>query len=197
MSKSQNLGAPDSFALFFKRKSIRNYADTFVEREKIMKIMEAVRWSPSAQNSQPWEFLIIDDQERKKDTVDHCGLNTNRSILNSAPVLIIGLANSKSSVKMHGIDYYLIDFAIAMEHLILAAAALDLGTCWMAWYNEKKLKKFLNIPEKMRIVAISPLGYPKNKKTFLDFVSSKIVAKSGKRKKIEKFLFFNEYGRTD
>ena len=192
-----NYPQESSLALFFKRKSVRNYADTSVEREKIMKIMEAVRWAPSAQNSQPWEFLIIDDQKRKKDVVDHCGLNTNRPILSSAPVLIIGLANSRSSVKMNGIDYYLIDFAIAMEHLILAAAALDLGTCWMAWYNEKKLKKFLDIPEKMRIAAISPLGYPKNKTTFLDFVSSKIIAKSGKRKKIEKILFFNEYGRTD
>ncbi len=181
--------------IFMKRKSIRSYSDEPVEKEKIDIIMEAVRWSPSAQNKQPWEFIIVTDPGKKQETLKHLGFNTNISFLKDAPVLVIGLADKRKNIRLNGIDLYLIDFAIAMEHLVLAAASLGLGTCWMAWFSEKPLAKYLGIPGHLKIVAITPLGYPSDKNSLLGFISSKIVARSSNRKEIPDFVFFNKYGK--
>lgn len=58
------------------------------------------------------------------------------------------------------IEYYIADTAIAFEHLCLAAHALGLGTCWMGWFNEEKIRAALGIPASIKVVGITPLGYP-------------------------------------
>jgi nitroreductase len=75
-------------------------------------------------------------------------------------VVIVVCANPTESDVENGIEYFVADTAIAFEHLCLAAHALGLGTCWMGWYDEALIKSALAIPAGIRIVGITPLGYP-------------------------------------
>jgi nitroreductase len=82
----------------------------------------------------------------------------------TAPVLIVICTSRKMFVhgiagRIQGIDYDLIDIGIATEHLVLQAAALGLGTCWIGWFNDREVRKILEIPGKIRIVAMLSLGY--------------------------------------
>ena len=185
----------DKIKLFLTRKSVRKYKKDPVDRELIDTIIEAVRWAPSARNRQPWEFIFIDDPKLKKKAVRATGINSNIGFLNSAPVLIVGLADRRKNLRFNGIDYYLIDFAIAMEHLVLAAWEYGIGTCWVAWFSSKKLRSLLSIPERFEIVAISPLGYPSDSSPGLMEKISKLSVGSKNRKQQKDFVFFNGYGR--
>ena len=81
----------------------------------------------------------------------------------NAPMLVVMCADPDHSGHKDGKDYYLVDTAIAFEHLVLAAAAEGLGTCWLGgMFNEAEVKRQLGIPEKLRVVAITPLGYPED-----------------------------------
>lgn len=71
-------------------------------------------------------------------------------------------------------DYYLVDIGISMEHIMLQAADLGLGTCWIGWFDEKEMRRILGIPENIKVVAFTPLGYP--------------VDDSGMRTKLTKFF---------
>ena len=81
----------------------------------------------------------------------------------------------------NGIEYYIADTAIAFEHLCLAAQALGLGTCWMGWYDEVYLKQVLSLPDHIKIVGITPLGYPDQS------------PKQRPRKQLNEIVFFNEW----
>ena len=82
-----------------------------------------------------------------------------------APVLIVLCALPEASALHEGKEYFLVDAGIAMEHIVLAAAAQNLGTCWVGFFNEDEIKQLLHIPEKVRVVAMSPLGYPDKSET--------------------------------
>ena len=189
------MGDKEKLKLFFTRKSVRKYKEDPIDREMIGSILEAARWAPSARNRQPWEFIIIDDPELKGKAVKATGINSNIGFLKSAPVLIVGLADKKKNLRFNGIDYYLVDFAIAMEHLILAAWEYGLGTCWVAWFSSKKLRSLLSIPKRFEIVAISPLGYPSDSSPGMMEKISRLSVGSKNRKEQKDFVFFNGYGR--
>jgi nitroreductase len=82
----------------------------------------------------------------------------------SPPVIIVGCSDPKKSGVKDDQEYYLLEMGIALEHLMLAATELGLGTAWICAFNEKDVKKILKIPENIRVVAITPLGYPAEKK---------------------------------
>lgn len=98
-----------------------------------------------------------------------------------APVAIVVCGDPDESDVSHGIEYYIADVAIAFEHLCLAAHALGLGTCWMGLFDETELKKKLNIPKNMRVVGITPLGYPDQE------------PKPRPRKELPEIAFFDEW----
>jgi len=77
-----------------------------------------------------------------------------------APTIIVCCADPLASGIKWDQEYYLVDVGISMEHLVLAATDLGLGTCWVGAFNEKALKKALNVPRHIRVVALTPLGYP-------------------------------------
>ena len=138
-----------------------------VEKEKLERILEAGRLAPSACNAQPWKFVVVDDVELKNQVAD-C---TSSKVLNmnhftkQAPVHIIIVeenANISSSFgswakKKH---FPHIDIGIATAHICLAAEAEGLGTCIIGWFDEKKLKKMLEIPPRQRALLDIVLGYP-------------------------------------
>jgi len=149
------------------RKSVRKYLDKPIEREKIIKCIEAARLAPSAENVQPWRFIVLDDPEIKNHfCMEACsGIYRPSLFIKNAPVVIVILAKldiiaNRIGRAVQGTQYYLLDIGIAGEHLVLQAQELGIGTCWIGWFNERKAKKALNIPSKYRVVALIAMGYP-------------------------------------
>jgi len=152
------------------RESTRKYLSKPVPRELIDRCLEAARLAPSACNSQPWSFIVADDEKTKIELVQKSmsGIYSSNKFVESAPVIIIIITeNSTYTARLGGmfrsVKYNLIDIGIAGEHLALEAAELGLGTCWLGWFNEKAVKKVLGLPSSTRIDVMISLGYPEGK----------------------------------
>jgi len=170
-----------------KRQSVRKYLDKPVEREKIERCLEAAQLAPSASNSQPWSFIVVDDPKLKeavaKETFSQL-ISFNRFSL-QAPVLIVLISERpglliKVAESIKDKQFSLVDIGITAEHLCLQAAEEGLGTCMLGWFNEKGVKKLLNIPSTKRVELIITMGYPE---------STEIRPK--KRKEIDQIRSYN------
>ena len=151
----------DVFEAIRTRRSIRKYRKKPVEQEKLSRVLEAARLSPSATNSQPWRFIVVTDPEVK----ERLRAAYNRDWFISAPVIIVGCVSpDKAWVRRDGEEYWKVDLAIAMQSLVLAAWEQGLGTCWIGAFREEEVKKALGIPGEIRVVALTPLGYPAEEK---------------------------------
>lgn len=151
----------DIFQVIRDRRSIRKYKDTPVEHEKIEQILDAARLAPSWKNCQCWRFLVLTDADKRAKLLNAFpDGNPGKKAIAMAPVVIVVCADPGESDVENGIDYFVADTAIAFEHLCLAAHALGLGTCWMGWYDEEQIKVALALPDGIRIVGLTPLGYP-------------------------------------
>ena len=143
------------------RRSIRKYQETPVEDEKLRQVLEAARLAPSWKNMQCWRFLVIGDTAKKARLLEAFSEdNPGRKALLQAPLVILVCAAPEESGVENGIDYFVADTAMAFEHLCLAAQAIGLGTCWMGWYDEARLKAATGVPAQFRVVGVTPLGYP-------------------------------------
>ena len=142
-----------------KRKSIRSYKPQDVSEEDLNYVLEAFRKAPSAKNLQPWKLIVVKDRKKINDLAIACN---NQTFLTQAPVLIVACAlEDEAYGKMGGyMNSFPVDIGIALEHLILAATERGLGTCWIGAFNEKMVKDVLDIPDNVRVVALTPLGYP-------------------------------------
>ncbi len=133
-----------------RRRSIRRYKADPVPDQVLEQVLEAGRLAPSAGNRQPWYFIVVKDSETRQ----RLGI---ASWAAEAPVVIVGCTDPKVSPRWH-----IVDLTIAFEHLVLAAANFGLGTCW--WPPrpgfDEQIKDVLGIPEHMKVVAVTPLGYP-------------------------------------
>lgn len=140
-----------------KRKSIRQFDTKEIEQEKLNYILECARLAPSGVNYQPWLFYIVKSDEKKHEVQKSYA----RQWFKSAPIYIVACADSKISwkrsydLKDHG-D---IDLSIAIEHICLAAAEQELGTCWVCNFDPKICSDALDLPEHIYPVAIIPIGY--------------------------------------
>lgn len=151
------------------RQSVRAYKDKPVEAEKLRIVIEALRLAPSASNSQPWKAIIIDDPEIKNKVAAETFstvIPLNKFSL-TAPVIIVLIIDrariiAQISGWLKGREYRLIDIGIAAENICLQATELGLGTCMVGWFNEKQIKKILNIPRTDRIGLLITLGYPED-----------------------------------
>ena len=140
-----------------KRRSIRKYLPRKVENDKLDRVLEAGRLAPSAKNLQEWRFVVVRDEGRRKRLAEAA---KGQTFVGEAPVVIAACATVTDYVMTCGQLTYPIDLAIAVEHMVLAAAAEGLGTCWIGAFYEEEVKKILNIPPEVRVVALLPLGYP-------------------------------------
>lgn len=185
------------FEVILKRHSVRKFLPKPVEEAKILKIFEAVRLAPSWRNRQCWEFIVVRDKATINTLAKFRPHRYNINIfLKDAPVIIVALADPKKSGRIGDQSYYLVDVGIALEHLVLAATDLGLGTCWLGAFDERLIKKSLGIPEKIRVVALTPLGYPQTKPGILD-KAIKTFARSKYRKTLTEFVFFEKYGEAN
>lgn len=147
----------DFFELVEKRYSVRAYKPDQVEREKLERVLEAARLAPTAANRQPFRIIVVATEGRKE------GLRRvySREWFIQAPYIIALCAvPAEAWVRRDGRNYGVVDATIVMDHLILAAAALGLGTCWIAAFDEPAAREVLGIPPPWDPVALTPLGYP-------------------------------------
>lgn len=154
-----------SFAELAKmRQSDRKYKNQPVEKEKLIQCLETARISPSANNSQPWKFIVVDDFE-KKERIAECsiGLGMNK-FTHQCPVLVAVVLEQQNFMSTIGSmiknkNYSLFDIGIAVNQFCLQAADLGLGTCIIGWFDEKKIKKILGVRNR-RIPLLISVGYP-------------------------------------
>jgi nitroreductase len=173
-----------------KRYSVRNYDDTAaVGRDKIERCIEAARLAPSACNSQPWKFIVVDEPDLREKVARAAfteALRMNEFAF-KAPVLVVLVSQrQKFSAKIGGIfkrkDYSLMDIGIAAEHFCLQAVEEGLGSCLLGWFNEKPVKRELSIPRRRRVELIISVGHSADER-----VGSRI------RKSLEEVMCYNEY----
>jgi nitroreductase len=145
------------------RRSVRSYSDKPIPADVMAKMKLALRDAPSACNLQPWRFILVSDEKLRGD-VAHAALD--QMWMAQAPLIVVACGFPEQAYKKMGgygnsID---IDLAIAVDHLTLAAVAEGLGTCWIGAFSEEAVKKVLGIPENVKVVAMTPLGYPSEAK---------------------------------
>lgn len=172
------------------RQSDRKYIDKEVEKEKLDRCLEAARLAPSASNSQPWTFVVVNELELKNKVgrASFGPLKAFNKFVPQAPVIIAIVQEKPKKIteiggRIKNKEYPLIDIGIAAEHFCLQAAEDGLGTCMLGWFNEKKVKELLNVPEERNIPLLITVGY-----TPEDYLHRKKI-----RKDFEKFIKWNSY----
>jgi nitroreductase len=145
--------------LFEERRSIRKYGDRPVEDEKLQAVLEAARQAPSWANMQCWTFIVVKDQATREALAEALENNPSQKAIATAPVVIVACADPDKSGRRDGLEYFMLDIGICFQQLILEAWNQGLGTCWIGWYNEDKVRSVLGVPDNIRIVAMTPLGY--------------------------------------
>src|SRR5574340_646372 len=137
------------------RRSVRKYRPDPVPQAKLDAVLEAARLAPSWANGQCWTFIVVTDPKVKQELA-----KAGNEWIEQAPAIVAACADPKGSGTKGDQSYYLLDIGIAMEHLVLAAAEQGLGTCWIGWFDEKKARQALGVPDGIRVVATTPLGFP-------------------------------------
>ena len=147
----------DFLELAKKRYSVRAYKHKPVEYEKLQKVLEAARMAPTAANRQPFQLIVIQTQGREEELL--CIYNKPWFV--EAPIIICACAiPSEGWIRKDGKNYCDVDVTIAMDHLILAATELGLGTCWIGAFDPEEARKILKLPDNVEPIAFTPLGYP-------------------------------------
>jgi len=136
---------------------VRAYKSIPVEYDKLEEVLEAARMAPTAANRQPFQLIIIPTKGRESELLRIY----NKPWFVEAPVVIcVCSIPSESWIRQDGKNYCDVDVTIAMDHLILAATDLGLGTCWVGAFNPEEARKVLKIPDELEPIAFTPLGYP-------------------------------------
>ncbi|TET24576.1 MAG: nitroreductase [Candidatus Bathyarchaeum sp.] len=165
MRKHESLDVTENyFEIVEKRRAIRKYKPCDIPEEDLKKILEAARLAPSAENSQPWRFIIVKDQKTK----ELLARPSPQTFIADANAIVVVLADPSVSCCPRA-TWTTRDPMIATEHLVLAATALGYGTCWIAnyesrskeWINE--VKRTLKIPEHIQIIVLVAIGVPDEK----------------------------------
>jgi nitroreductase len=145
------------FEAISERKSIRAYKEQEVEEEKLTRVLEAARLSPSASNRQEWKFIVVKNGATRKKLA---AASYGQRFVGEAPVIIVACATETKAIMTCGQPAHTVDLSIACTHIILEAWEQGLGTCWLGTFNEAEVKEILAIPDRVRVVTMTPLGYP-------------------------------------
>jgi nitroreductase len=150
----------DALAAILERRSIRAYSDQPVSGEVIENLLRAGMYAPSAMNSQPWEFLVIWEPEKKKAASQ---LGGYWSMLNDAPLGILVMGNLKN-YKASASDFFIQDCSAATQNILLAAHAQGLGAVWLGLYPKQDrmqgLRDIFGIPNDIIPFSLISIGYP-------------------------------------
>jgi nitroreductase len=132
------------------RRSIRAYTKKRIPTPVLNNTLEAGRQAPSAGNRQPWHFIVITDEEIKQ-TLSWGRVNW---FIKDAPLTIVGCAYADAG------NWSIMDTTIALQNMVIAAWAMDVGSCWLGAFKEGDVKQLLNIPDNWKVVAVVTFGYP-------------------------------------
>jgi len=165
------------------RRSVRSYKKDPIPDDVIKRVLNSARIAPSGSNRQPWKFIIIKDEERKKKMVELC---EGQRFIAEAPILIVACGRNIHYNRGGWMGDYsmIVDVAIAVDHLTLAARAEGLGTCWIGSFDNEGIKKFLEIPDDVNVVALTPIGYPKDPSVFKE---------TKNRKRLEEIICYEKW----
>ncbi len=184
----------DLFEAIATRRSVRRFLEKPVEEDKLHKVLESIRQSPSWANMQCWGVIVVKNEETRKKISEYSYVeeifkpmgykaNPSQKGLAEAPIVFVVCGDPSRSGTVRGQEYYLTDIGIAAQNLMLAARAQGLGTVFVGLFHEAKIKDLLNIPDTIRVVGLFPLGYPRDEK------------KEGpSRKSVDEFTFLEKWG---
>ncbi|MBM4048283.1 MAG: nitroreductase [Planctomycetes bacterium] len=147
----------DFYEVIKTRHSVRGFKPDAVETAKLDRVLEAARIAPSAANRQPWQFIVVKSKQVREQLKEAYP----QQWFYTAPLIICACAKPDEAWKRgDGKNYVDVDVTIAMDHLILAATAEGLGTCWIGAFKTEAVKRVLNLPAGVEPLAMTPLGYP-------------------------------------
>ena len=159
----------DIFEAIRQRRSIRSYTTEEVTEEEIKVLLEAAIRAPSACNRQTWRFVIVRKQEAIEILYRAASFSTqHQTFVKKAPVIIVVCADlrpyKRTPYQERGENLFVLqETAAAIQNLLLAACALNLGACWVGLIDEEIIEHTLNMPKGVRPVAIIPIGHTKSK----------------------------------
>ncbi len=140
-----------------KRRSVRAFQSREIPEKDLQEILDAVRLAPSGRNLQDWKFIVVKEEELRKQLAEAAN---NQSFVGEAPVIITAVSLNPDRIMSCEVPAYAVDLGIAMDHVTLAAVEKGLGTCWIGAFSQSRVKEILNIPERYKVVTVMPLGYP-------------------------------------
>ncbi len=163
------------------RRSVRSYRSDAVSDGDLAYVLEAGRLAPSAVNKQPVCFIVL----RGRDEIARLKEVYPRDWFAQAPAAIAVCVDHQTAwIRTDGKSYADVDAAIAMDHIILAAADRGLGACWIGAFDRKNAQKALRLPENMEPIAFTPIGYPAG------------ASEAKPRKSIEELVHYGSYGNS-
>ncbi len=145
--------ANDILNLIKQRRSIRNFKKDKVSNDFILKILEAGRYAPSAENNQPWRFYVITKEENIETIGRHCQIAFLNSFVKEASFLVVLYTN-----KRH--RFVETDCGLSAQNMMVEAFSLGMGSCYVGAFREKEIKNFLKLKDFDRIIGVIAFGYP-------------------------------------
>jgi nitroreductase len=151
----------DFYDVIKNRRSVRKYKPDPVPMDVIKRVLDAARLAPTWANLQGIRYVVITEKDQVAKVADAVG---QKWLKKNAPMFIVAISDAKWSGNRPDpsgdLAYFMLDVGIAFEHLVLAATAEGLGTCWIGIFDEEELKDVLGIKGSNRVVTLTPIGYP-------------------------------------
>lgn len=146
------------YELYERRRSVREFLDRDIEKDKLQRILETLRRSQSAANRQPWHFILLEKRGREK-----FNEVLTKEGFKDAPLIVVACAEPQKAWvrKADGKNYAWVDVTIAVTEMIAGATAEGIGTCWIAAFDPARVKSILGIPDHIEVVALIAMGYPR------------------------------------
>ncbi|VVB74708.1 malonic semialdehyde reductase RutE [Candidatus Tiddalikarchaeum anstoanum] len=174
----------DALDLIMSRRSVREYKDSEVENEKLFKILEAARWSPSSGNVQNWRFVVINEPNLKMQLAEAC---LGQYWITTVPVIIVVLSDDSKLRTLFGergeSTYSIENCSIAVQNMMLEAKSIGLDTCWLGAFDEDKVLRVVKSEDpNVHVRGVVALGYAAQ------------IPPPPNRIALKEIVFFNEYG---
>jgi nitroreductase len=163
-----------------------------IEHDKIMQIIEAGRLAPSARNSQPWRFVVVQDRQVIEALVG--AFSESNQVIKDAPVILITCGRAVDDITRDGKEYYLFDIGLAVANMLLAATDLGLVTHLMTAFDEARVKDTLGLPEDVRAVVATPLAYPREA-SYDEAARERLASRT--RKSLDELIFYDHWRESE